>query len=271
MGGPGVEIGFSMKTGSQMGPLLKKGPRPRLPSNLAFAMRHPARTLLPCLALATLGCAGTARQTHGPQYGWLRKQGHRTTARPPMPDAPDLRMSWESVAQEPALPPAGEEWAGTNKTDQSVLLGGTFAPPRSAPVLDQQAPSNARQEPAPGSPSAPFSRSTGQTFSTIRQAPVPATAPAAHDQDDHTAAERRWNIKGTVAAPIGAGAIIAGLALHSIPILLIGGAVAFALGLWASRQCRDRMDRGKGFALVGMILGSAALFFSLMVLLLGVG
>ncbi|HMN04098.1 MAG TPA: DUF4190 domain-containing protein [Flavobacteriales bacterium] len=234
-------------------------------------MRHPARALLPCLALATMGCAGTAHQAHGPQYGWLRKQGHRATARQAVPDAPALRTSGGAAAGEPALPMVREEWDGADMAAMAALPGGTIAPARSPSGDDPQALNTARQEPARPSPSVPFSVSAGQPFSTMRPDPGPAIAPAAHDQDDHVEAERRWNIKGLVAAPIGVGTVIAGLALHSVPLLLIGGAVAFALGLWASRQCRDRMDRGKGFALVGMILGAAALFFSLMVLVLGVG
>lgn len=89
----------------------------------------------------------------------------------------------------------------------------------------------------------------------------------ANDSTDYYEdADRRWNIKGLAAAPIGAGTLIAGIALHSIPIMLIGGAVALALGLIASRQCRDKGNRGKAFAMVGMILGAFAFFFGLMVL-----
>lgn len=80
--------------------------------------------------------------------------------------------------------------------------------------------------------------------------------------------ERRWNAKAIAAAPAGLATVLAGLLAHSIPLLLIGGAIAFALGLIGSRQCRDRGDRGKGLALVGMILGAFALFFGLMVLIL---
>ncbi len=80
--------------------------------------------------------------------------------------------------------------------------------------------------------------------------------------------ERRWNAKAIAAGPTGLATVLTGLLAHSMPLLLIGGAIAFTLGLIGSRQCRDRGNRGKGFALAGMILGAFALFFGLMVLIL---
>lgn len=79
--------------------------------------------------------------------------------------------------------------------------------------------------------------------------------------------DHRWNAKAIAALPVAVATVVAGIALQSILLLLIGGAVAFTLGLIGSRQCRDREDRGKGFAIAGMALGAAALFFSLMVLI----
>ncbi|MCO5275890.1 MAG: DUF4190 domain-containing protein [Flavobacteriales bacterium] len=92
---------------------------------------------------------------------------------------------------------------------------------------------------------------------------------SAVDSVDYYALEdRRWNVKAVAAAPVAIGVVVAAALMRSTPLLLIGGALAFALGLIASRQCRDREERGKGFAMAGMILGGLALFISLMALIL---
>ena len=62
--------------------------------------------------------------------------------------------------------------------------------------------------------------------------------------------------------------MVVAVAAHSVPVLVVGGAIAFALGLIGSRHCRDREDRGKGFALAGMVIGAVALFVGLMALIL---
>lgn len=89
----------------------------------------------------------------------------------------------------------------------------------------------------------------------------------AQDTSYYAPEKRRWNVKAISSFPIALTTVIVGIATQSIYLLLIGGAIAFALGLIGSRQCRDREDRGKGFAIAGMALGAAALFFSLMVLI----
>jgi hypothetical protein len=79
--------------------------------------------------------------------------------------------------------------------------------------------------------------------------------------------EHRWNAKAIASLPSAIATVVIGLASQSIYLLLIGGAISFALGLIGARQCRDRRDRGKGFAMAAMILGGSALFFSVMVLI----
>lgn len=79
--------------------------------------------------------------------------------------------------------------------------------------------------------------------------------------------KNRWNAKAIASLPIAIGTVVVGIASQSIFILLVGGVVAFVLGLISARQCRDREDRGKGFALAAMILGGAAMFFSIMVII----
>jgi hypothetical protein len=79
--------------------------------------------------------------------------------------------------------------------------------------------------------------------------------------------EHRWNAKAIASFPVAIATVIVGLTTQGIYLLLIGGTIAFALGLIGARQCRDRRHRGKGFAMAAMILGGSALFFSVMVLI----
>ncbi len=79
---------------------------------------------------------------------------------------------------------------------------------------------------------------------------------------------RKWNGKAIASLPVAVVVGVLGIALESIPVLLVGGAIAFTLGLIGSRQCRDRRNRGQGLAFSGMILGAAALFFCLLALLI---
>jgi hypothetical protein len=83
----------------------------------------------------------------------------------------------------------------------------------------------------------------------------------------YTEQDHRWNAKAIASLPLAIATVVIGVASQSIYLLLIGGAISFALGMIGSRQCRDREHRGKGFAIAGMALGAAALFFSLMVLI----
>ncbi len=87
------------------------------------------------------------------------------------------------------------------------------------------------------------------------------------DTSYYSLQHHHWNVKAIGSLPIAVATVVIGIATQSIYILLIGGAISFALGLIASRQCRDRGDHGKGFAILAMVLGAAALFFSLMALI----
>jgi hypothetical protein len=90
---------------------------------------------------------------------------------------------------------------------------------------------------------------------------------AGPDTAYYTEQDHRWNAKAIASLPLAIATVVIGVASQSIYLLLIGGAISFALGMIGSRQCRDREHRGKGFAIAGMALGAAALFFSLMVLI----
>ncbi|MCC6839925.1 MAG: hypothetical protein IT230_07190 [Flavobacteriales bacterium] len=91
----------------------------------------------------------------------------------------------------------------------------------------------------------------------------------ASDSTDYFSQQpKRWNAKAVAALPVAVAAVGTALLAQSTLLLLAGGALAFALGLIASRQCRDRDERGKGLAIGGMILGAAALFLALVGLLM---
>lgn len=204
-------------------------------------MRPPFRPVLLLLMCLALGCAGPARHTAA-RYTWLQKQGKRPPARPPCTvavavevTAPDLPAS---VASGPAdLPPPAEpplEWAAL----------GTVIPL------------------APAPPSAALTPRADHTF------PPAVIAVQASDSTDYFTPEpRKWNGKAIAALPVAVAVAVLGIALESIPVLLVGGAIAFTLGLIGSRQCRDRRNRGQGLAFAGMVLGAAALFFCLVALL----
>lgn len=83
-------------------------------------------------------------------------------------------------------------------------------------------------------------------------------------------APHHWNAAAIAALPMAITTVFLGLSMASTLILLLGGAVAFTLGLVGSRQCRDRGDRGKGFAIAGMAIGAAAFFLGLIALLLAI-
>lgn len=106
-------------------------------------------------------------------------------------------------------------------------------------------------------------------LATIADAPVmDRLAASVQDTTSYYAPEKhRWNAKAIASLPIAIATVVVGIVSQSIFILLAGGIVAFVLGLISARQCRDREDRGKGFALAAMILGGAAMFFSIMVII----
>lgn len=78
----------------------------------------------------------------------------------------------------------------------------------------------------------------------------------------------RWNAKAVASLPVAVGTVAAAILSQSITVLLLGGAIAFLLALIGGLQCRDRGDRGKGYAIAAMVLSTTALFIGLMVVLL---
>lgn len=202
-------------------------------------MQRTGLRLMPLVALMAVGCSGPVKQAarkpalhRGPQYGWLRKQGPVDQTREAFLQAKEAAplQAWEPISPVP----------GT--------------------AIDVQASAG------PSGPAVEH-RPMARPLPTGQQEVATPLPTAADGTDYYGDEERLWSVKGIVSAPIGAGAVVSGILLHNIWILIIGGAIALALGLIASRQCRDRSDRGKAFALVGMILGAFSLFFGLMVLI----
>lgn len=202
-----------------------------LGSKIAFAVRRP---LLPSLVLIscglTMGCTGPR---HTAKYGWLRKHGPVTAQWVATPQAPS---SAESETVTAAAVPAPLAYALGKPSVSEV--GNRSEHIQHLPVF------------APSSP-------------------VPAMSVVTHqDTTNYYSPEQHpWNPMALSSLPIAIIAVVAGIASQSLWILLIGGAIAFTLGLIGSRQCRDREDRGKGFAMAGMVLGAVTLFFGLMGLL----
>ena len=202
---------------------------------VVFAVQRSTRLLLPLLIGLSVGCAGTR---DSPKYTWLRKQGPvQATDRP---------------ANLAANVPSKQSRSGQKLEPLSISNFKNASPGHLQDSLNSLT-SDVTADALIG-----LSYSGPQTLPNTAQKDT-----AYYDPEP-----RRWNVKAISALPIGLAAVIIGIASQSIYLLLIGGAIAFALGLIGSRQCRDRQDRGKGFAIAGMALGAAALFFSLMVLIL---
>lgn len=165
-----------------------------------------------------------------PHYGWLRKQGAVETAHLAPPA--DTATAAASTFPESALS-AGDASALASVDGAEVAL-----------VL----PLCAEHRAGPARPVAPPVMEQDTTW----------YAPQAHP----------WNAKAVASLPVAVATVVTAIAVESIPILLIGGALAFVLALIGGLQCRDRLERGKGFAIAAMILATAALFAGMMASLL---
>lgn len=165
-----------------------------------------------------------------PHYGWLRKQGAAGTAHLTLPA--DTAAVVDASAFLEALP------AG----DAPVLAGVDGA------EVALAIPPCAEHHAEPVRPVA----------SPVMEQDTTWYAPQAHP----------WNAKAVASLPVAVAAVVTAIAVESLPILLIGGALAFVLALIGGLQCRDRLERGKGFAIAAMILATAALFAGMMASLL---
>lgn len=201
-------------------------------------MQPLGRYALPLVAAMAVGCGTTkpwAGHPSGARYGWLRKQG--------------------TVERHEKAPARAQTGGATEEAIRHLPLPLAVHHPEPADA------SITASADIPGDPSTRPMIAPQQPDHTLRR-----MAPTSQDTTDYFEEEpRTWNAKAIAAAPVAAATLVLGFGLQSVIILLVGGAIAFTLGLIGSRQCRDRGNRGKGFALAGMIIGGAALFLSLVV------
>lgn len=194
------------------------------------AVRRSVIPLFLALALC-IGCGPSRQRAH---YGWLRKEGARSATTTP------------GVREKRNVP--AEDQADKNTSadiNEQVSVALTISDSKS-------------EDQVPHISLLPDSAS----LDTPRQKNSLPQDTSYYSQQHHP-----WNGKAIASLPLAVATVVIGLATQGIYLLLIGGAISFTLGLIASRQCRDRGDHGKGLAIAAMVLGAAALFFSLMVLI----
>lgn len=80
---------------------------------------------------------------------------------------------------------------------------------------------------------------------------------------------RKWNSMAVVSLPVALIGVGAAIAIQSSLLLGIAGALALALALIGGRHARDHDERGRGFAMLAMIIGSVSLFLALLVFATG--
>lgn len=211
-------------------------------------MQRRIHLLLPILLGLSVGCSGPRNAA---QYAWLRKQGPvqkehlRDGTRVPTAAIPEKDILVKEHFPEPV--------------SDAFDLGSLSVAVSSGASYVNSFPTSVNALPEPGR----------SALTTIADAPVmDRSTISVQDTTSYYAPEKhRWNAKAIASLPIAIATVVVGIASQSIFILLVGGVVAFVLGLISARQCRDREDRGKGFALAAMILGGAAMFFSIMVII----
>lgn len=187
--------------------------------------------------------AGCSAPRHAARYTWLNKQGVPPAAK----QAPERQVPQAAVLRAATASPASPKLLAIANTSTGMVP-------------------TASVNGAPGPAQFPARTPLQNT-----RAPLPllqALPPADPDTSYYNGEDRHWNAKAIAALPVAVATVVIGITLQSTLILLIGGAIAFTLGLIGSRQCRDRKNRGKGFAIAGMALGAAALFLSIVALIL---
>lgn len=200
--------------------------------------------LLPTAIGLWAGCAGPAqhlaRGSGEARYGWLRRQG---MVQAPLP-SPANRRSESDRAWQLGHPP--------------VLR--SPAPPE----LTVMAPSNEKRLLA----TRPREQASQALAAPLPHWQAPASILQPDSTDYYSTEPGKWSVLAFTSATLAAATLAVGISVQSLLVLFIGGVAAFIIGLVASRRCRDRQERGKALALIGMVLGGATLFFSLMALLL---
>lgn len=211
---------------------------------VVFAVRR--SLLLPFFAFVglALGCSAPRNSA---RYGWLNKQGEVQATDSVNVSAKMARSARKANSPKPfafavdsiVSDPVADVAEASTATVPFAFLSGPAA-----------------------SQTARGSNALSSEILTNRVVQLAGPDTAYYTEQDHL-----WNAKAIASLPLAIATVVIGVASQSIYLLLIGGAISFALGMIGSRQCRDREHRGKGFAIAGMVLGAAALFFSLMVLI----
>lgn len=212
-----------------------------------FAVQRRAHLLLPILIGLSIGCSGPQ---HVAKYAWLRKQGpvQKQLILDGTRSSSAVNSERQALVNEHIKEPSPEAF-NAGSLSAAVPAVTSYGSPRMAsdatPEVGRSILTSHTDAPALSFDSSPVQDTTSYY------------APEKH----------RWNAKAIASLPIAIATVVVGIASQSLFILLAGGVVAFVLGLVSARQCRDREDRGKGFALAAMILGGAAMFFSIMVII----
>ena len=212
-----------------------------------FAVQRQIQLLLPLLVGLSVGCSGPQQAA---KYAWIRKQG-------PLPKEHPLDRAGPPATAIPGTGVLVQEHA-TGTAPDAFETGS----------LSAAVPSVAFHGALSRMPTGALPEPEGSTLAAIGATILLPSNPVQDTTSYYAPEKHRWNAKAIASLPIAVATVVVGFASQSIFILLAGGVVAFVLGLISARQCRDREDRGKGFALAAMILGAAAMFFSIMVIIL---
>lgn len=79
---------------------------------------------------------------------------------------------------------------------------------------------------------------------------------------------RKWNWFALVSPLLLIAALVVAIPAESTALLLLGCLVALAVAYVGAKQCRDRDERGAGFAMITLGLAAAGVFIALLALLL---
>jgi len=106
-----------------------------------------------------------------------------------------------------------------------------------------------------------------QETRSVRPALSPATPAwrlsciSAQDGEENLMPKKKWNVLAVPVFVLGLGAVALGFVTASTLAVLIVAVITVVLGAIALRRIRSRDQAGKGFALIGFILGLFVLLF----------
>jgi hypothetical protein len=100
-----------------------------------------------------------------------------------------------------------------------------------------------------------------------RTASAPQIA-APQPVQDEPEPPRKWNWFALASPLVLIAALLVAIPAESTALLLLGCLAALAVAFVGAKQCRDRDERGAGFAMITMGLAAAGVFIALLALLL---